>query len=62
MLFIAFCCQMLGKEPVCHSVFDFDFEKNDVLAGVGVGVRSSGSTPRRHRVIPSGELKTLVLE
>lgn len=53
---------MLGKEPVCHSVFDFDFEKNDVLAGVGVGVRSSGSTPRRHRVIPSGELKTLVLE
>jgi len=49
---------MLGREPICHSVFDFDFEKKDVLAGV----RSSGSTPRKHRVIPSGELKALVLE
>lgn len=47
--------QMLGKEPVCEKIFDFDFEKD------GDG-EMSGLVHRKQRVIPIGELKALVLE
>lgn len=46
---------MLGKEPVCDKIFDFDFEKD------GSG-EASGLVHKKQRVIPSGELKALVLE
>lgn len=46
---------MLGKEPVCDKIFDFDFEKD------GAG-EPSGLVHKKQRVIPSGELKALVLE
>lgn len=49
--------QMLGKEPVCPTIFDFDFEKNG-----GGGLLNGGFVPKKQRVIPSGELKALVLE
>lgn len=49
--------QMLGKEPVCDKIFDFDFEKD----GSGAG-EPSGLVHKKQRVIPSGELKALVLE
>lgn len=47
--------KMLGKEPVCDTIFDFDFEK-DGQEG------ASGLVSKKQRVIPSGELKAMVLE
>lgn len=53
--------QMLGKEPVCDKIFDFDFEKSGGrdgdLGGGGVSL-----VPKKQRVIPGSELKALVLE
>lgn len=48
--------QMLGKEPVCDKVFDFDFEKDEASG------RSDRLVPKKQRVIPGSELKALVLE
>ena len=48
---------MLGKEPVCPTIFDFDFEKNG-----GGGLPNGGLVAKKQRVIPSAELKALVLE
>lgn len=48
--------QMLDKEPVCQHLFDFDFEKD------GDSGRNGFHIPKNQRMIPIGELKTLVLE
>ncbi|CAN0314177.1 unnamed protein product, partial [Ectocarpus sp. 12 AP-2014] len=47
--------QMVGKEPKCEKIFDFDFEKEG-------GGSSDRLVPKKQRVIPRGELKALVLE
>lgn len=53
---------MLGKEPVCEKIFDFDFEK-DGGGGAGGGAgEPAGLVHKKQRVIPSSELKALVLE
>lgn len=46
---------MVGKEPKCEKIFDFDFEKEG-------GGSLDRLVPKKQRVIPRGELKALVLE
>ncbi|CAN0350117.1 unnamed protein product [Ascophyllum nodosum] len=49
--------EMVGKEPVCHKLFDFDFEKERM-----VGCFNGSAHRKQQKLIPVGELKALVLE